>query len=214
MTLTLFITYLSAYSVGIPLIVGIINFKRLSPTIRWIVYYIAVSSTFSFVISYAALSNIITYSLTSANIFIEALFILYIYYRVLTPFFQRWIFMAVGIGFVSLFGILWIVADDPILKLTILWPTESVLVIVLCLLYFLKVSRELMIINLAETTLFWVSTAFLLYFSIELFFFILQGPISVLSEEAQNTISAIFNQPIIVIANLLIALGLWQKQPG
>lgn len=214
MKLTLFITYLSAYSVGIPLIVGIINFKRLSPTIRWIVYYIAVSCTFSGVIMYAALSGIITYPLVLANIFVETLFILYIYYRVLTPFFQRWIFIAGGIGFISVFGILGIVLKDPILKLTIFWPTESVIVIVLCLLYFLKLSWELTIINLAETTLFWVSTTFLLYFSVELFFFILQGPISALAPDVQGIISAIFNQSIIVIANLLIAFGLWQKQPG
>ncbi len=214
MNLPTLLSYLTAYSVGIPLIVGIINFKRLSPTIRWIVYYIAVSSTFSLVITTAALNNIITYPLVLANIFTETLFILYIYYRVLTPFFHRGVFMVAAIGFSSLFAIVGIFLEDPILKLTILWPTESVLVIILCLLYYLKVSRELMIINLAETTLFWVSTAFLLYFSIEMFFFILQGPISTLPSDIQSIVSAIFNQPIIVIANLLIAFGLWQKQPG
>lgn len=209
-----FIGFLAVTSVGVPLIVGIIHYKRLSPNIRWILYYIAVSSLFSAAVTYASNNNIFTYSIVLANIFAETLFILYIYQRVLNTLLPRWLFIVAGGGFVLLFVILNIVLENPVSKLAILWPTESVLVIILCLLYFLKTSRELAILNLAGTTLFWVSTAFLLFFSVELFFFILQSPISKLPIEVQSTIGTIFHQPIIVFANLLIALGLWQKQPG
>jgi hypothetical protein len=89
---------------------------------------------------------------------------------------------------------------------------ESLIVMALCILLWLKIMRELKIERLISTPIFWFNTAFLGYFSVNFILFIFSNDLNKLAVEL--TIQPwIVHAFLLIIYYTLLAIGLWKKQP-
>jgi hypothetical protein len=89
---------------------------------------------------------------------------------------------------------------------------ESLIVMTLCILLWLKIMRELKIERLISTPVFWFNTAFLGYFSVNFILFIFSNDLNKLAVEF--TIQPwIVHAFLMIIYYTLLAIGLWKKQP-
>lgn len=194
-----------------PLIIGLIRFWKLDPVIRPVVYYLVASAGF------AIASMVAIYILGQQNQWlswpyavIELAFILYIYRGVLGNTVPRWIFLVLGGGFFILTTVL-VIRNGIHEPAVIPRSVESCIVIGLCILYYYHLSQELNILHLERSAMFWITTGFLLFFCVELFFFLLQDQILTLEEQDARSIYQYFYMAPIIVTNLIIAIGLCQN---
>lgn len=198
-------------SVFLPLITGLIRFRKLDSVIRPVVYYIAASAGFAIV------SLIMVYALGQQNQWlswpyavIELAFIAYIYQGVLGNAAPRGLFYALAGGFLVITALLALNSDihhPAVVPRTI----ESCIVIGLCIFYYYHLSQELKVLRLERSAMFWITTGFLLFFSVELFFFLLSGQILSLEQEDAQRIYQYFYMTPIIVTNLIITIGLCQE---
>ncbi len=204
-------TIVASASVLLPLIIGLVRFQRLDPAIRPVVYYIL----FSFIFSISSL--FVVFALQKSNQWliwlhasIELGFIAYIYQRVLGSALPRWFFPVLMGSFLLLFTVL--AAQNGIGQMPVALRTvEACIVIALCIFYFYHISRELNMLHLERSAMFWVTTAFLIFFCATTFFFLLISQINQLDDPTQGMmLYHYFFQAPIIVANFLISIGLWQ----
>ncbi len=87
--------------------------------------------------------------------------------------------------------------------------TSSILFSILSTLWFLKIIREMSVGILTNLPVFWMNSAFLLYFSGSLFLFLLFEPLGKL-HETSAIVSYMFHNLLGVIKNILIGVGFWK----
>lgn len=202
--------FLVTGSVLAPLTVGLIQYPRLDPTLRLVFYYIVTSACFAAAISYSG--HVLGQNnqwLLWINTSIEVVFIIYIYRSALGKLLPQWVYPALVISFSLMVAVLAALGDirqSPSVPRT----AGAILIISFCLLYFYKMSRDLSVLRLERSGMFWFTVAFLLYACVELFFFILNNQINAQPQEVAVIIYMYFNFLPIVITNLIIAIGIWQ----
>ena len=87
--------------------------------------------------------------------------------------------------------------------------TNSILFSILSTLWFLKIIREMSVGILTNLPVFWMNSAFLLYFSGSLFLFLLFEPLGKL-HETSAIVSYMFHNLLGVIKNILLGVGFWK----
>lgn len=206
-----FVSYLSLYSTGLPLLLGIFLWNRL----QWaqkLIAVLALCSISTDIISHWLVRNTdhqqVVYHLYTI---VQFTILVYIYSRALKP-----LFSDVFFRYVFLFFLLFAFVDAVWLSSIYSFNSyssglESLILIFCVLTFFYKTLLELKIKNLIKDPLIWISIGVLLYFSVSLFIFLFTNYINN-SEDALFIIwgiHAIFN----VILNLFFAFAIWLTQP-
>ena len=205
------IDLLTTSSVLIPLLVGIYRFSGLSDNLKLVTYFLFSGTLFN-------LASVILITIWEANtiplfhvyLVTEFAFITLIYQKTLKGFISDKAFWAVGLIFlatelveISLGG--WYAFPMEARSL------ESVSVIVFCLLYFYRVSKEMVILHLEKEPMFWITIGLLLFFAGTLNYFLLYEHINSLGTRYAELVFSYIYQSLTILGNLLIAIGLWQK---
>lgn len=204
-----FITYLSMYSVLVPMAVGLFKLQSLNSLQRWIGLLVLV--TLLGELGVYILDKLWSNNLPVIHLFTLAQFVIIvcIMERGLAPMFSKKTFRIMILFFFcfSLMDAFWwngIYSFNNYSR-----PMASLLLLFLALCFFYKTLRELKIKHLEQTPLFWLSIGLLIYFSGNLFIFLFTNYVKV-SNEALMTIwgiHAIFN----IILNLTYSIALWIK---
>jgi len=203
------LSYTSAYSACIPLIVGFIFKKRLKPNFTVLLYLVFVGLfteiTAIFYHKYFYYNNlVVSRFFTVAEFVILSIFFI----KTLSPsktalFIKVFIFVFLGVTLLDLY-VHGIEAPDNFAS-----STESILLMVYSLFTFFYIMQNPVYANILSDPLFWFNTAILVYFSGTFFFFIFNGYI--VSNNIHLGIFAI-NAVLNIIFNLLLATGFWKTK--
>jgi hypothetical protein len=203
-----YLAYVSVILVFIATLVAVARFKRLGPALRCLAGLL-VFETFIELLSRAMLA------LGHPNLFllpidtlVEFGLLAWMYRRVFWPSaVSRWLpAVVVVFSLVSLFSY---TRPDNLLHFNAVQRfAESFLVLGLVLLYFYKVIRELVIIQLEQEPMFWVSVGVLLYFSGNVFIFVSSNYVIQHSETLSLRLWNIHGL-LYMVLNSLYAVALW-----
>lgn len=164
--------YASLVPVILALLVGAVYFKRLEPALRYLaslIFFEAFVEILSRALGAQHKSNLFLFPIDTL---VEFGLLAWMYRTVLRPSaVSRWLPVVVVLfSLVSLYS--YIEPENLFRFNTVQRFAESFLVLALVLLYFYKIIRDLVIINLEREPMFWVSVGLLLYFSGNVFIFV------------------------------------------
>lgn len=161
----------------------------------------------SLLLTYAGIDNLFV-----GNIYrvLEFVFLAWVYYLALelknrNTFFAVIIFLIVCL-LANLFFFQGLLNSNSISKTIV-----SLSGIVFSLLFFYKITKELVIVNLTSLPMFWINSAVLFYFSGNLFLFMFDSYILTHLQEVSEQYWLLHNL-LNIIKNILLAIGLWQVQ--
>ena len=199
---------LSLIPITIAAVVGTWRFKELSSPLRGIVI-VVFSELFmegvSRVTGTFLKNNLFTLPIDTV---LEFTLLAWVYRQILQPsVVSRW--LPVVIGLFIVWGLLSYLRPNSVYEFNTLQRfTESLLVLSLVLLYFYKVIRELVIVQLEREPMLWVSLGLLLYFAGNVFIFISSNYVMQRSSALSLQLWAV-HAVIYMVLNLSYALALW-----
>ncbi|UYZ62108.1 hypothetical protein [Hymenobacter weizhouensis] len=204
------LNYLSAFSILLPIGAAGSRYQNLNQVLRRLAWFFFLSGLFDVVLAitnHFVIRNLPLFHLFTA---VNLLFLAALYYHTLHGKLVRRLVLvaaAAGLVFVGynaffLEGI-W---QFPSLSIT----GQSLLFIVLALVYFYQLLQEPAEVPIEKQPLFWINAGVLLYFSGNLFLFMLQNWLNRMPQPNYNSYWAI-HSVVNILANLLYAVGLLCK---
>ncbi|HEY2583425.1 MAG TPA: hypothetical protein VGI43_16555 [Mucilaginibacter sp.] len=198
----------SSVSGILPVLAAIFNYKYLDKILKIAALYFFISSLFDWVLELTKLGAKNNLPFTHLFCFISIVFFAAIYYHAFfNPLFKKIVLILAAIVFlIAIFNVVFIesIWEFPSISMTVL----SVLVIFFSLAYFYQLLNRQEFIHIEKQGLFWINAGVLLYFSINLFLFMLLSKIiSYKHEQDYYMIHIIVN----IIANVLYTIGLLCK---
>lgn len=198
----------STYSVALPLIIGLLRFKRLQIIQRYIlalvIFSILVELAAVFIGRFLHLRNLPLLHIFSAVQF--TLLWLIFAKRLIPPFSKK--------SFLGILAAFWVFAIVCAIWIDGLYNFNAharsfgaILIIFFCLCYFYQRLRKLDLENLEADPLFWIATGSLIYFSGSLILFIISNYILINEAMSISTwgVHGIFN----IFNNLFFMIALW-----
>lgn len=208
------VTYLSLFSIIIPVLVGFYKKKYASLNqIQKLIFLLVIISflgeAIGGILAKAKINNLAIFHLFTVLQFLALVLIMR---KGLTPFLSKKVFRYISLGFVlfALLDAFWLNGINNFNNYS--RPISSILVLCFALLFFYKTLKELQIRNLESVPLFWLSIGILIYHSGSLFIFLFTNYVKS-STAALYTIwgiHAIFN----IILNISYSIALWVKPPN
>jgi hypothetical protein len=199
------IAYCSLASALIPSIIGIFKFSKRAAFLKTLCLF----TCLSFLLD--ALSALLPRSANDLNnVFrlIEFLLLLSIYYIAFKPSFGKTLFISVSCLYIVFFSIELVRHQKGHLN-SYSTSLTSMVFIVLSVMYFYTLMRDLPTAQIQRLPMFWVNTAVLTYFAGSLFLFSMRPYlINVLKDD--QTIYWSFHNFLNIGKNLLFAVALWQ----
>lgn len=201
---------ISAFSAGLPLLVGLLGWQKLKQIQRYILALI-VFSIFIELLSlwigrYLHLSNLFLLHLFSVG---QLVLLWLIFRQRLIPPFSRRFFLGTLLVFL-LFAVASAIWIDGLFNFNSHARSfEAVIIIFFCLSYFYQRLKQLDLENLESDPLFWVSTGSLVYFSGSLIMFIISNYVASNQEMSFSmwAIHAILN----TFNNIFFMIALWVR---
>lgn len=195
---------ISAYSVILPLLVGAITFKKLSPTLRklWVLVILyAAHESIALLLSAERINNMPVFH---SHTWIETSFVTWIYADLLKGRMRTimWVLFGLFLGFSLVNSVF----------LESIWEFNSkqryiagIVLIIYTMMYFVEMLRSLNEERIERHMYFWMNGAYLIYFAGTLFLFIMTKEI--LSTESNSfwDLHSILN----ILLNLGLAVTLW-----
>jgi hypothetical protein len=207
MDILLLITYVSIFSVIVPLSLAILHWNRISPDISALRWLLVASLIFDVVMFILA----IVFSLTNLVVggvymFIQFTVLLYIF----SLQFQRkniFIVAYVSMALFYLSGLFFF--EGSIASLVGSNAVDGLILMIISIMFFYKLLNELKVVEIHRLPMLWIAFGTLLYYSANLFVFLASHYLEKDIETyrwfwAQH---AIFN----ISKNILFAVGLWQS---
>jgi hypothetical protein len=201
---------LSAYSIGLPAVVGVIKFKKLNRDQRMLFWLVS----FSFVFELAALLVGLVMELN--NLMLLHIFTV-IQFFIITLIFRKHLKPIIAPTSIDVLIVLFFISAiinalflDGLLRFnTYARALESGILVFFALAFYYKTLKELKIKHLEQEPMFWISTAIIIYFSGSLIIFIVSNYFITSDEFLFSAwgMHAILN----VLANTLYAITLWIK---
>jgi hypothetical protein len=202
---------LSAVIVLLPIIISLIKFKALGPHLKALSFFLYITAILEVLSLYCASRGINNFFLFHIHTVFEYGCLALVYYYL----FNSKIIKRVLLGSIVLVAVFAIA--DPIFieniasMNTIPRFINSILLIVLSMLFFYKIFIDMKIFPLGSHPMFWINTGILIYFSGTLFLFIFSNS---LMEQSDQTYweSWIIHSILNILLNLFFAIGLWHKR--
>ena|ERR1035437_4293770 len=204
------LSYVSVFSVCVPLIVGFVFIRHLKPNFIVLLYLLCadlLTELIAHIFQKYNLHNLFIYrSFTLVQFVMLSVFFI----KTLSPskialFIKIFIFVFFGIALFDLYKNGFNTPDD--LSLAV----SSVLLMIYSLLTFNYIIQNPVHTNILSMPLFWFITAVLIYFSSGLFLFIFSGYVLNFSNNFHYELWSI-NSLLNIIFNLLIAIGFWKTK--
>lgn len=198
----------SAFSVLMPLVVGIVRFKELKPYLKVLLIFLAIVATVELVMFTMASSGKENTFLIPLFVFIEFPIICILYHKVYTIPVWKQIAVFIPIAF-SIFLVLNVFVGGGANNLSsYIHSVEGLLVIGLTLVWFYQALNNTSINAIHREPMFWISCGFLIYFAGTFFLFITS---TYLLEHAKGILVVAFliNSISNICKNLLFTIGLW-----
>jgi hypothetical protein len=199
---------ISSISGILPVLAAIYNYKHLDKVLKIAALFFLVSSVFDWMLELTKLVMTNNLPFTHFFCFISICFFAAIYYYAFfNPVFKKIVLILAAIVFlIAIYNVIFIesIWQFPSISMTVL----SVLVIFFSLAYFYQLLNRQEFIHIEKQGLFWINAGVLLYFSINLFLFMLLAKIIAYKHEQDYFIIHII---VNIIANVLYTIGLLCK---
>lgn len=89
---------------------------------------------------------------------------------------------------------------------------ESIVLVVCSLLLYYYVLKNLLFDNLLQTSVFWINTAVLIYFSGNLFLFVFSDYLMIENKVAYNFLWSVVHSLFNVLYNVILSIGFWKTK--
>ncbi|MCL3778831.1 hypothetical protein EMN47_00370 [Prolixibacteraceae bacterium JC049] len=192
----------------LPLVLGLIKFKSLSQPLKIIVLHLVFVALFE--VGSRLMRAYYGNNLPLLHLYtIEEFIMLGLFFKsILEDYIPRnWIVLLIS-GFVSYSLVNSLFIQSLYMFNNFARGIESLLIIALAILYFIKVLNRLDIKKVTKEPLIWINTGILFYFSANLFNFILSNLALKVSSDLSRTVW-LFHGIFIWLLYILIAVGLW-----
>lgn len=205
---------LSALSVLLPIGAAGLRYRSHDGVLRLLAWFMFISGLFELILFITSVLSVqnnlpITHVFAAVNL----LFLSTLYYRTLHGrLLRRFIGLTTGLNLVFILynallpGSIWRFPSRP-------FTVQSALFIGLALLYFYQLLRQPAATALAAQPLFWINAGVLLYFSGNLFVFMLRNWLLLATPSSAHGSYWLIHSAMNILANLLYAVGLLCKSP-
>lgn len=206
-----FLSYLSSAVTFLPFVIGIYKKNILSKELKvlWLLITCSiVTELIGYVIVYGYKANNV--QLFNVYVIIETILISGFYYLVIQNKIQSLFCISLAIIF-SIYAIIQLVLNPSKTLDTIFLTTESVIVISFSIMTFHNLIKDAKFNNILSLPIFWINSAFLLFFSGNLFLHLFS---QFLQEYAQKAFYELwgFHSILNIILYVLISIGFWKTR--
>jgi hypothetical protein len=199
----------SPFSMVFPITMAIIRRRYLRNELQFIGWFLALGALGEILSQVTARLHMPNLYILHMYTIIEFNIIALFYLRFFGDFYPRWLVPGLMVCF-TVFAILNSIFLQPITGFnTYARGTVGVLTIMLALLCFYKMLIELRTKRLDQHPVFWINTGFLLYFSGNLFFFILNNALLKEPNQSLSFMSWGLSSLLMALLYLFIGVGLW-----
>ncbi|SDL08018.1 hypothetical protein SAMN05421823_104320 [Catalinimonas alkaloidigena] len=205
------LTYLSFLSIFFPLIAGIFYYAQLEQLLKTFTLFIIISALFDTTLTVTTAYRVPNLPLTHLFLLVNLSFFCYIYYALLSAKWAQYGLLVLASTTALLVianALLWGgLAHFPSLPLTL----QSILLTCLALLYYYQMLTQQKILHIEKHPWFWINTGVLIYFSGNIFLFMLRNRMMdahATDYSAYWAIHSVLN----IIANTLFGIGLLCKK--
>lgn len=201
------LSYISAFSILIPILTAILNFRTFNLTLKVLFYFLCASAMFEVVgyyFYYNRINNAFVFFIYNV---VEGLFIIWLYYTIFESTMLKHVLRILFILYLTLA----VLVQLGYISYEVLSATESLVILSLCVYYFYTVIAELSIPVLTDYYFFWINSALLFYFGTNLFISFFENYIRYLGNQAQASLWSIHLISGIIF-NLLLAMGIWKAR--
>lgn len=206
------LNYISAFSILLPVGAGLLHYGQYVDFLRWLTVFFVISAFFDLALAVTNYFGIHNLFLFHVFALVNLLFLAGFYYLIFDKKIVRQ--LLVGTAFFILLLALarsaqvgsW--QQFPSFSITL----QGILFIFLALLYFYQLVRRQTLVPIERQPLFWINAGVLLYFSGNLFLFMLQSRLGG-SEHAAYNAYWVIHSIVNTIANVLYAVGFLCKPP-
>ena len=207
------IIYLSAISVLIPLVVGLIKIRTLSYLLRVLFVYICICSVTEILCHLTAHKNPKIFHLTQ-NLFtvVECLILLYIFVIEFSSKTFRVLILTLSSSFLFLNVAVYYWFSSIFSDNNIASTAESIVIIFVSLLYFYNLALETKTLKRWENSFLWINIAVLLYFSTSFCPFLFSKQLANKEAPTGYFIFQSFQRLINIIYNTMLAVALWKPR--
>ena len=202
------ISRISSFSVIIPLFIGLIIRKQMESTLKPVIFLILISlitELISLILLYNYINNMFVFNIYGI---IEVILLIEFYKRFLNQFFQS----KVHLILIALFTLLFVYntfLSHKFKNIDIISTSiESIIFILYALISFYFILKNLVFENLYHTPFFWINTAFLLYFSGNLFLFTFSSYLE--NHESTYVKLYLIHSILNILTYILISIGFWK----
>lgn len=207
MDVALFIAHLSSFSVIIPLVLAIIQWKKLPADIsilRWLLVTSLITDIVSFILSQVL--SIRNHVVGDIYMFIQFSLLLYIFSL---QFDRKAILKIAYIALIGFYLIGLFFLENYTASTVNSNAAASLIIIVVSILFFYKLLNELKIVNIHRLPILWISFATLFYYSGNLFLFLAGNYLQQVPESYK--LMWILHNILNFAKNILLAVALWQS---
>lgn len=208
------LTYVSIFSVIIPLICCGLKFKTLDPVLRVLFFYLIISLLSEGISYFISINNNIpNYAVQHVYTVLECACIAWIYRLRFDSVRTKNMISVLFLLFLAIAIFRLIVAGHLNKQDSLLSTFESLFVIGLACGYFYKLMRELTISNLNEYYFFWINSGFLIYFCMLFFLFLFD---SYLEKCDLSIYYFLYSLHLItnITYHVLQSIGIWKVRPA
>ena len=201
---------ISTYSILIPLLTGVVRWRKLIPEQKILCLFIIIASVIQLVASFLASHQINNLPLLHLFTVVEFGALCWIFHLGL----PRWFDQRKAVLLISLFTVFALVNvlfwQDLTAYNSYSRGLSAFFMVLLALYYFVTVLRELQVTNLAESFMFWFCTGVLLYFSANLLLFLYSSMIAQMDVDTNYQIWGI-HAVLNILLYLFYTIALWSK---
>lgn len=201
-----FIVYVVVYSVFIPIVAGLVTFKKHQAPARALFYFILFSGATDVVVGQFTLRNIDTTPGLHFYTVAELMALSVFFYRLLASPLKKRAIVITAIAFVALSLINTIYFQPLTVANTYTRSLEALIIIACCFMYFEQESRIRQSVKWEKKPANWFVAGLLVYFAGSFFFFLFSNIITNLAIPAQNVIWCLHGA-MQIIMYLLITIG-------
>ena len=204
------ITYISAGSVLIPLIAGLVRFKVLTSYLKILLILLGVYFVIEVWLTLLASSGDNNVFLIPVIAIVELTIIIILYHKVFSDSIWKKLIIFIPVPF-AIFAVLNVIIGDGAVNLgSYIRSVEALLVIGITLVWFYQALNDASIKVIHREPMFWVSAGFLIYFAGTFFLFITS---TYLLENARGilVVAYLINSIANICKNLLFTVALWMR---
>lgn len=199
------LTYLSAFSVIVPLLIAIQKWCYFGYDGRCLTIYLIISLLTEIVLIYLELSEVFANILVNCFSLFEFIAVSLIFYFALAPKkLFKWFYWC-GVSAISTVFIF----SDIRLPTTVFNGFYIFVLILFALYYFYKETREVSVQRLADHYFFWFNTAFLIYFGFSFFIFLYEDFITNADRDVARVLWT-FHLILNIIYYSILTVGIWK----